>query len=155
MIIKTIEEFKKIIVKNHRIMAVDFGTKNIGIAVSDKDLNIATAKTIVKRKSNQYTIGELLKIIEENKVFAIVFGLPLNAEGEETLFCFKIKEFVSVFEQQCSLPIFYQNEQYTSSIIEDTMITELQQNYKTTKKNVDKLSACYFLQDFLDLLKLK
>lgn len=153
MIINTLQDFKNSIKKSTRILGVDFGTKNIGLAISDRDWNIATPKVIIKRLTNKSTINTINNLIKENNISAIVFGLPLNSNGDETQCCATIKRFVAEFEKVVNLPIFFSNEAYTSFITENTMIHTLGQSFKTTKANVDKIAASHILQNVLDEMK--
>jgi putative Holliday junction resolvase len=151
MIVDDLKNFKKQIKQNTRVIGVDFGNKNIGISISDKDLNIANPKTTITRKTNRYVIQNLKRIIVENNVSAIVFGLPLNTQGEETVFCKNIRNFVSYMEKYIDTPVYFYNEAITSNNAESMMIDELGQSFKRVKSNVDKIAATLLLRDFLQL----
>jgi putative Holliday junction resolvase len=152
MIINNLNDFKQLIKKNTRIIGIDFGSKNIGISISDKDLNIASPKATISRTTNKNVIEKLKKIIVENNVSCIIFGLPLNTQGEETIFCKSIKRFVQSMENFIDIPLYFYNEAFTSSSAESMMIDDLGQSFKNTKNNVDKVAATILLQDFLDLI---
>jgi putative Holliday junction resolvase len=149
MIFSEIQEFKKQIIKNTRIIAVDFGVKRIGIAISDKDLQMAFSKTMIPRKTNKQTIQSIRQIISENSVSAVIFGLPLNNQEEETNFCKSIKNFVREMLNVFDIPVFFCNEYLTSKSAEIILLDELKQNLSNTKKYVDKVAAAIILQDFI------
>jgi putative Holliday junction resolvase len=153
MIFNDLKKFKEQIKWNTRVIGVDFGSKNIGISISDKDLNIANPKTTIARKTNRYVIQNIKQIIIENNVSAIVFGLPLNTNGEETAFCKSIRNFVLDMEKYIDAPIYFYNEAFTSNNAESIIIDELGWSFKRAKNNVDKVAATLLLRDFLQLLQ--
>ncbi|MDR2760889.1 MAG: Holliday junction resolvase RuvX [Rickettsiales bacterium] len=155
MIFEKAEDFIEKIEKNARLLGVDFGCKNIGLAVSDRGLTIAVPKTIIPRQKNSLTIQNLRRIIAENGVSGIVFGLPLNSEGKETAFCKNIRNFVNEMCKAVDIPIFFYDEFLTSDNAKSMVIDELGGNFRTAKKNLDKISAALLLGDFLEKIKLR
>jgi putative Holliday junction resolvase len=153
MIFTDIKKFREEIKKNTRVMGVDFGSKNVGLSVSDRDLNIASPLGIILRKTNKYTIQNLGNVILKNNVSAIVFGLPLNSDGEETIFCKTVRNFVSEMEKTINTPIYFYDESLTSNAAESVLFDDLKQGFRNVKKNVDKVAAVILLQDFLNFLK--
>jgi putative Holliday junction resolvase len=153
MIFTDLKKYKSSIKQNTRILGVDFGTKNIGLSISDKSLFMASPLCLVQRKTNKRTIECLKQIILENNVTALVFGLPLNSDDEETSFCKNIRMFVGEMDKGLNIPIYFYDEFLTSGAAESILFDELNQKYKTAKKNVDKVAATVLLQDFLTVLK--
>jgi putative Holliday junction resolvase len=154
MIFENTKEFMVQLKRNTRIMGIDFGTKNIGIALSDRGWNIATAKIIIARKGNQYVIQKLNEMIIENDVSGLVFGLPLNLQGDETAFCGVIRDFVGKLAKIVNIPICFYDEFLTSDTAKSIIIGDLSGNFKKMKNNVDKVAATVILQGFLDNVNL-
>jgi putative Holliday junction resolvase len=152
MIFTDIERFKEKIKKNTRIIGVDFGSKNIGLSISDRDVNMASPLGVILRKTNKYVIQNFEKIILENNVSAMVFGLPLNSDGNETAFCKSVRSFVLEMEKVIDIPIYFYNEFLTSNAAESILFDDLKQGFRSVKKNVDRVAAVVLLQDFLHFL---
>lgn len=153
MIFENLVDFKKNIQNGKRLLGLDVGTKTIGVALSDRDKNIATPKFIVKRKGNEKDIQVLQNYIMENNVDGIAVGLPLNSEGEETKSSIFVRRFTNVLNEKIKIPIFFQNEYLTSFEAENFLIDEMSTKFKKTKQIVDKVAAHYILQSVLDKLK--
>lgn len=154
MIVNNLEEFKKLLKENRRIIGLDVGRKTIGVALSDKDKNIATPKFIIARKSIIKDVEVLVKYITENDVCAVVSGLPLNSNGEKIEACNYIVRFVEELNKKINLPIFFENEFLSSFIVEDFMIDEMRTKSRKVKTIVDKSAASVILQDTLNKIRL-
>ncbi|MBO4956712.1 MAG: Holliday junction resolvase RuvX [Rickettsiales bacterium] len=154
MIVNNLEEFKKLLKENRRIIGLDVGRKTIGVALSDKDKNIATPKFIIARKSIIKDVEVLVKYITENDVCAVVSGLPLNSNGEKIEVCNYIVRFVEELNKKINLPIFFENEFLSSFIVEDFMIDEMGTKSRKVKTIVDKSAASVILQDTLNKIRL-
>ncbi len=152
MIFENLIDFKKNLHKNKRLLGLDVGTKTIGVALSDRDKNIATPKFIVKRKSNEKDIQIISDYILENSVEGIVVGLPLNSEEEETKSSNFVRKFTKTLDEKIKIPIFFQNEYLTSFEAENFLIDDMSTKFKKTKEIVDKVAAHYILQDVLNRL---
>ena len=153
MIYTNLRDFKKKLVKNKRIAGLDVGRKTIGVALSDRDKNIATAKFILARKSVVKDIAVLEPYLKENDVCAIVVGLPLNSLEERVDSCSYINTFVIKLEEIVGLPIFFSNEFLTSFDAEDILMDKMGNGFKKTKTLVDKVAAAIILQEVLNNLK--
>jgi putative Holliday junction resolvase len=132
-----------------RLMAIDVGTKRIGLALSDESRFIATPKLILNRQSNQKDFAKIQEFISENKVAAIVIGLPLTMEGKTqpmSEFAEKFAENLDEFLEK-KLPIFLFEERLSSFEAREAHHSEL-----SRKKNkfVDDIAASFILQHFLD-----
>jgi putative Holliday junction resolvase len=134
------------------LLGLDFGEKNIGIAVSDKTLTIATPITTIRRKGTQKDLAELFKIIAEYEVGGLIFGLPLSLNGEENKMTFKIRDFITKIKLIKKMNIELYDERFSSDIVFKTMRKGLQSTTKI-KKKIDQQAAAYILQGFLDNAK--
>jgi len=153
MIYKQIKDFLKPVSNNQRLAGLDVGTKTIGIAISDKDKNLSTPKTTIRRKGNKKDIPLLLKILDENQVGGIVIGLPLTEDEKETKISLFIRKFAENLSKATNLPICFFDERLSSFMAKDFMIDTMGVKYQKTKKLVDQTAASFILQSFLDEIK--
>ena len=79
----TIQEFKEQLKNYKALIGIDYGSKRIGIAVSDLLRMVATSYKIIQQKTPEQAIDEIIAIIKEKEACGIVFGLPLQMNGEE------------------------------------------------------------------------
>ena len=132
-----------------RILALDVGTKTIGVAVSD-ELQISSSgiKTI-SRKSRKSDLNELQEIIEEYKPTEIVVGLPYREDGTLSQRGKDIEEFSIKIGNRFRLPIVYVDESFSTVFAEKALI-EGDMSRKKRKKVIDKMAAVFILQGYLD-----
>lgn len=153
MIYKNNNDYLEILPKKGRILGLDLGSKNIGLAICEDTQNIATPKKILRRKNNNYDFATLLSIIQENHLVAIIFGLPLKMDGSENLMVDFVMKFMQNFDE------FLQNHKINLPLIAfDERLTSFDARYlsKTnSKKNkaIDDVSAYLILNDFLEYLR--
>ncbi|WP_423348683.1 Holliday junction resolvase RuvX [Wolbachia sp. wLmal] len=143
------DEFLKSIPKDKRIMCLDMGEKQIGIAFSDKTQLIATAHSIYHRKNMSKDLGYLHRIFKENESGSMVIGLPLKMDEQETKWCKTIIQFTNKIIKKYKVNIYLQDESFSTSIATHTLkITGI--SITKSKKIDDKISACIILQRTLD-----
>ncbi|MDD3772581.1 MAG: Holliday junction resolvase RuvX [Weeksellaceae bacterium] len=132
-----------------RIIALDYGTKRTGIAVTDELQIIATALETVETAN---LMKFLTTYIAENPVQEIVVGLPMRMHGEVGQLETEIQKFIQKFTQKHpSLPIFRQNETFTSKMAAQTLFeTGLSKKKRKDKTLVDKVSATIILQSYME-----
>lgn len=108
MILYNVKDFKKL-PRRGRILALDIGTKKIGVAICDDTQTIATPKAIIKRQSNEKDFNVLLSIIQENHIVMIVIGYPLKMDGAESEITKFVAKFIENFDDflQKILPKIY------------------------------------------------
>ena len=136
-----------------RYLAIDHGSKRVGLALSDPMKIIAKPyKTITYSKLDELIIL-LIKIIEEEDVKSIVLGLPLGMKGQETTQTKHVLEFKEKLKLKIKIPIILQDERLSSLSAEKSLI---QQKVKTghNKSQIDKTAAAIFLQQYLDTNRL-
>ncbi|MBQ8869975.1 MAG: Holliday junction resolvase RuvX [Alphaproteobacteria bacterium] len=147
-----IEEFKQCLKPYQAIMGFDFGTKRLGVAVSDLLRTIATSYKIIERKDWQTDVNEIKKIIKEKEIGAIVYGLPLQMNGQEGEIATKVREFAEKICQETNLPYMFWDERLSSSAIENFLIKEVDLSRSKRKKILDASAAAYILQGAIDRL---
>lgn len=148
-----IREFKLQLPNRKAIIGFDYGAKRLGVAVSDLSQTIATAHSIVYRQSWDKDYAMILKIIEEKEVGAMVFGLPLQMNGQEGEIAAEVRKFADKLAAKTALPCFFWDERLSSSAIENFLIKEVDMSRSKRKKVLDSSAASYILQGCLDALK--
>ncbi|MDR2831748.1 MAG: Holliday junction resolvase RuvX [Rickettsiales bacterium] len=143
------DEFLKSIPKDKRIMCLDMGEKQIGIAFSDKTQLIAEAHSVYHRKNMSKDLGYLHRIFKENESGSMVIGLPLEINGQENEWCETIIQFANKMIKKYEVNVYLQDESLSTSIAIHTLkITGI--SITKSKKIDDKISACIILQRALD-----
>lgn len=130
----------------HKIMALDIGTKRIGVALSDFLHVIASGHSCVDRQPEIYAIEKIKKIALENKVEKIVIGVPLNMDGTEGSQADDCKGFAKNF--QSDFEILFEDERLTSEQAEENLRSK-KIDFKKNKGLVDIESACIILEQYL------
>ena len=135
-----------------RILGLDFGSKTVGVAISDPTEFIATGVTIIRRDREdklRKTYAAIEEICEENGVEKIVLGCPFNMDGSEGERVRKTKEFKENLERRTGLEVVLMDERL-STVEADELMNEARIAGKERKSLVDKIAATYILQWYLD-----
>lgn len=137
-------------VKMHKIMALDIGTKRIGVALSDFLHILATGICVVARTPESDAIEKIKKIALENKVEKIVVGIPLNMDGTQGGQARDCIWFAKNFEND--FEVIFEDERLTSEVAEENLKNS-NVNFKKNKGLIDIESACIILEQYLSRLK--
>lgn len=135
-----------------RIMGLDFGSKTVGVAVSDSLLITAQGLEIIRRKEEnklRRTLARIEELIEEYEVEEIVLGLPKNMNATEGIRVELTMEFREKLERRTGLPVVMWDERLTTVVAQKTMI-EAGIRRENRKQYVDKIAAALILQGYLD-----
>lgn len=135
-----------------RIMGLDYGTKTVGVAVSDDRLLIAQPfETITRDNPRQLrkTLQRIEAIIAEKEVGEIVLGLPLNMDDTEGERAAATREFQAMLERRTLLPVHMVDERLTT-VEADQILAEMEVPRSERKAYIDKIAAAIILQSFLD-----
>ncbi len=138
-----------------RIIGLDFGSKTVGVAMSDELLITAQGVEIVRRKSPgklRQTLARIEEIIAEYGAEKIVLGYPKNMNNTEGERCEKTLEFKEMLERRTSLPVILWDERLTT-VSADQVMMESGIRREDRKKYVDRVAAEFILQGYLDSLK--
>ena len=131
-----------------RAVGLDFGTKRVGLALSDRSNMIASPYRTLNYVSEKDLITQLEIIVTNNDIEILVLGLPINMKGEDTAQTMKVRNFKEILST-LRIPIVYEDERLSSvSAINSLML----QNVKTghNKPEIDKTAAAIILQQYLD-----
>jgi putative holliday junction resolvase len=139
------------------ILAIDYGEKHFGLAISDSKGIIASpleVLSITKNRGTNEIIKEIIKITQEYNVKTILVGKPQRFSPEHKKTEDKINNFISLLKKATAIPILTYDESF-STINAQNMLTSLGQNSRQFKKKIDKIAATVFLQEFLNSKKKK
>ena len=143
-------------IKNHinnksRLIGVDMGSKRVGLSISDENRKIAIPLKTINYENIQILIDELENIINENNVYAIVFGNPKNMDGTEGSSSQSVKDKVKLISEKIKIPIFMWDERL-STVGAFNLSSQLDVNVTKRVKNIDENAAAFILQGVLDFL---
>lgn len=131
-----------------RILAIDFGEKRIGIAITDP-LKIFAYPLTTLNNDNKF-ITSLKEIINQYSVAKIILGIPLREDGSETVISRKVMHFKMAVEKELNIEIELVDERYSSSIAKDRIIESVVSKKKRRDKSLlDKNAAAVILEDWL------
>lgn len=135
-----------------RVMGLDYGSKTVGVALSDTLLLTAQGLEIVRREREdklRQTLARLEEIIKECEVDRIVLGYPKNMNNTEGVRCEKTMAFKEMLERRTGLPVILWDERLTT-VEADRAMMEGGIRRENRKQYVDKLAAVFILQSYLD-----
>jgi len=148
-----IQEFKTIIGDNSRLLGIDPGKTNVGLAVCDENKKVATPIKIIKKKKLMSLIDEINKIISDYNIKGIVIGNPINMDGSVGKSSKSALEFAKNLSKNVTIPIVLWDERLSSegafritSILEDNVTNRVQK--------LDKNAAAFILQGVIDYLNI-
>jgi len=129
----------------HKIMALDVGTKRIGIALSDYLQVIAVPHSCIPRMPERKAVDEIIKIAKENRVEKIVIGLPKNMDGS---IGFQGEDCINFSQNFTGFDIIMEDERLTSEEAEERLRSR-KVDFRKNKGLVDIESACVILEQYL------
>lgn len=135
-------------------MGLDFGSKTVGVAVSDALLVTAQGVGIIRRKSPdklRQTLAAITEMVQEYEVEKIVLGFPKNMNNTEGERCEKTKEFAELLKKRVDIPIEFWDERLTT-VAADKIMMESGIRREDRKEYVDEIAATLILQGYLDYL---
>lgn len=121
-----------------KVMGIDYGTKRVGIALSDEEKSVAFPKEVLVNSEN--LLAQIDEIIIEEGIDLIVLGESKNSQGEDNIVMKEIRNFKDKLEKECRLSIVFEPEFMTSMHIRQT----------GGKGEVDAQAAALILQRYLD-----
>ncbi len=130
----------------YKVMALDIGTKRIGVALSDYLLVLANGHSCIMREPETKALGEIQKIAKENNVKKIVIGIPYNMDGTQGFQAQDCKNFASKIEDY---EIIFEDERLTSDTAEENLRSK-KIDFRKNKGLVDIESARIILEQYLN-----
>lgn len=132
-----------------RILAIDHGTKRMGIAISDELQMIAQPVEFIPAEPFAEFLTRLKELLREKQVELIVVGLPRNMNGSYGPAALKVQEFVAALKNAVTVPIRTWDERLTSAQA-NRFLLEGNVRREKRKEKVDQTAAAILLQSFLD-----
>ena len=147
----SLEDYAKTEARIGRLAGLDYGTKTIGVSISDTMQTISSGLETIKRTKFKNDAARLIEIIEEHEVKALVIGLPLNMDGTEGPRVQSTKAFARNLANITPLPLIFWDERMSTQAAERALL-EADSSRKRRKEVIDKMAATYILQGALDRL---
>ena len=135
--------------KPTRFLALDFGSKTIGLAVSDELGITAQGLPTLRRTNKRNDLDHLRRIIKQYGVSELVMGLPLRMSGEEGIQAGRVHEFAEVLRARFKLPVHLFDERLTS-VEANRVLRGSEMGIRRRAEVVDQLAAVLILQSFLE-----
>ena len=129
----------------YKIMALDIGTKRIGVALSDYLRIVASPSECVPRHPEHNAINRIKQIAQENRVQKIVVGVPINMDGTKG---FQAEDCTNFAKNFSEFDIIFEDERLTSDLAEERL-RERKVDFRKNKGLVDIESACIILEQYL------
>jgi len=137
-----------------RTLAIDLGTRRVGLALSDADAKLASPYDVLTITTPQQALAAVLEVIEAEAVERIVVGVPLNMDDSVGPQARQAVEWGRELHYRTSLPLILVDERLSSFAAEQQLIERKRSGEKLTrgrkKKQLDAMAAAAFLQQFLD-----
>jgi putative holliday junction resolvase len=138
-----------------RVLAVDYGERRVGIAISDPTATIAQPLTVITRRAGKRApVQAIADLAAEHAVAHIVVGLPLSLSGDENEWTREIREFGEKLAQRTGVGVSFADERLTSVVAERAVRSlGLRRHEREQKERVDAAAAILILQAHLDRMK--
>ncbi len=136
-----------------RILALDHGTKRIGVALSDQLKMIAQPLEFIPAEPFGDFLARLKELIRTKEVELILVGMPRNMDGSYGEAAGKVREFVTVLKETVAVPLQLWDERLTSAQANRVLI-DGNVRRMDRKEKVDKMAAAILLQSYLDSLSM-
>ena len=151
--ILSIDEFKTSIGNNSRLLGIDPGSRNIGLAICDENKKIATPLEVLQKSKFKVLLEQINQIIKENDVKGIVVGNPINMDGTSGKSSQSASDFAKNLSKDITIPITMWDERLSSE--GSFKITkELGTNVTNRVNKLDKNAAAFILQGAIDYLSI-
>ena len=132
-----------------RYLAIDYGHKRSGLAVSDPTFTIAQKLKTITFKSIQQLVSEIKQITVEYQIIKIILGLPLNLKGQDSEKTREVRSFAEKLTAELSVPIVLFDERFSTARAEQVLHL-LGKKPSRNRDVIDQLAAQDILQTYLD-----
>ena len=158
MAIVEFDELKTKLPREGRLMALDVGSKTVGIATSDVLRSLATPLVTLKRSKLAADLAALAELARKHEAKALVVGLPLNMDGTEGPRCQSVRQFAANLERHgppalASLPVLFQDERLSTAAVTRGMIDDYDMSRAKRAERVDAAAAAWILESALARLR--
>lgn len=132
-----------------RILALDHGSKRVGVAISDETFTIAQPVEYIPAEPNSRLIERIRELIRERDAGLVLVGMPRNMDGSYGLAAQKVQEFVQTLRTALEVPVKTWDERLTS-VQANRCLREANVRQRKSRERVDKIAAAILLQSYLD-----
>ncbi|MBU4267529.1 MAG: Holliday junction resolvase RuvX [Acidobacteria bacterium] len=132
-----------------KVLAVDYGSKRIGLAVGNSMTRVATPLGLIATGNIQEALVQILKRVGEFEVGHIVVGYPLHADGSRSRTCGQVDRFVNFLRKRIDVPVTLVDEKL-SSVAAEEMSKDIPSDFRTRKTFLDALAAQVILQNYFE-----
>lgn len=131
------------------LLALDVGTKTIGVAACDPSRRLARPVTTLARKGVRQDVAALERLARQEGATGLVVGLPLDLAGAETRSAHLARQVGDALAAATGLPLHWQDERFSSVEAERRLLAQ-GLSREERKRRIDAAAAAVILQDFLD-----
>ncbi len=135
-----------------RILAVDYGEKRIGLAISDEIQLTASPLMTLTKGSDEEAVEQIVKLVSQLKVAQVVVGLPKRTDAQEGEMERRVRAFAEKLRRKANVPVTLFDERFTTRIAEQVLL-EADLSRRKRKQVRDRLAAVILLQSYLDSLR--
>ena len=158
MAVLSLEELRVALPPSGRLMALDVGSKTIGIATSDVLRGLATPLTTIKRGKLAADLAALDELARKHEAKALAIGLPLNMDGSEGPRCQSVRQFAANVERHgpaslAALPVVFQDERMSTAAVTRGMIDDYDMSRAKRADRIDAAAAAWILESLLARLR--
>ena len=134
-----------------RWMAIDYGERSVGVAISDELQLTVRPLTTIRREKRKFAhvIQRIRELVAENEIATLVVGLPLNMDGTRGAAVERVESFISDLRRSVLIPIVTVDERLTSREA-DRMLREMGVGPRERRERSDEYAAMIILQDYID-----
>lgn len=132
-----------------KILAIDFGTVRVGLAISDPDRKFAFPLETYQRDTKERDQEYFQKLMKREDIHTLLMGLPVHLSGEESQKSYEARQFGAWLQEVTKLPVVYFDERFTSVQAENFLL-EAGLTNKRRKARRDRVAAQILLQTYLD-----
>lgn len=140
--------FASLLPRRGRLLALDVGTRTIGLATASADWGFATARETLRRTKAAADIAALAAFIAKESVVGLVVGLPLSLDGSDSTRTQSVRAQARNFGQALRLPVLLWDERWSTAAVERAMIDADISRAKRAER-VDALAAAHILEGAL------
>jgi len=134
---------------NMRALGIDFGLKRVGLSVSDRTGTLVSPLKTIVRTTRNALFDELLEIIQNELIEAVVVGLPLSMDGEDTMTTRQARNFADSLKRRIDIPVHMMDERLTSAQAEEEL-NAANVRGKKRKMALDSQAAVIILRSWLE-----
>ena len=129
-------------------MAIDFGTKRIGIALSDLLHIFAKPHLVIPNTTIPEILAAIDTVIAENMVGTVVLGIPYSLDGEITAKTAEVLEFRDILKAALDIPLYEWNESLSTDEA-NSQLKKMGYGWKEAREHIDAMAACMILKSFM------